>query len=81
MALTTIIKFCLTWGIGWTIFIFITPIINTVAYHSGLWYNMPPAVLAYEDELYLVWIAMIAVIPIVLAITAIREAEQRARET
>ena len=38
---------------------------------------MPPGVLAWSDRLYLIWIAQIIVMPIIISISAWREAEQR----
>jgi hypothetical protein len=39
---------------------------------------MPPDILGSSDTLYLVWIAQIIIMPIIIGISAWREAEQRA---
>jgi hypothetical protein len=57
-----------------------TPGIHELLYNSGIYNVMPPNILAYGDQLYYIWIAMIFVIPLVIIIRSWREAEQRARE-
>lgn len=78
MALVTSLKFIITWVFANGIFILMGPIVYFMRYNSGLWNNLPPDMLAWGDTLYLMWVAQIIIIPIIIAITAWREAEQRA---
>lgn len=78
MALVTSLKFILTWLLANAIFILFGPIVYFMRYSSGLYDLMPPSVLAWADSLYLIWIANIIIIPAIIAVTAWREAENRA---
>lgn len=78
MALVTSLKFIMTWVFANMIFVLFGPIEYYLRYNSGLWNLMPPSVLAWGDTLYLIWIANILIVPAIIAITAWREAENRA---
>ena len=78
MALVTSLKFILTWVFANALFIIFGPIVYYFRYDSGLWNLMPPDILAWGDTLYLIWVANILIIPIIIGISAWREAEQKA---
>lgn len=78
MALVTVIKFVLTWAFANFLFILITPIIKTVRYDIGTWNLMPPYMVAWGDQLYVLWIAQLIIVPAIIIITAWREAEAKA---
>lgn len=78
MALVTSVKFIITWVFASAIFILFGPIVYYMRYDSGLWNLMPSDMLAWGDTLYLIWIANIIIVPGIIIVSAIREAERRA---
>jgi hypothetical protein len=78
MALNTILKFVLSWGICNGMFIVFSPVINTILHNSGWWNLMPPNVLAYGEVMYGLWIGLAIIIPAGLLIFAWREAHLKA---
>lgn len=78
MALVTTLKFVITWGIANLMFLVITPLIKTLRYDTGMWNLMPPSMLAWGDQLYVIWIAQIIIVPAIIIVTSWREAERKA---
>jgi len=78
MALVTVIKFVLTWAFANFLFIMLTPIIKTVRYDTGNWNLLPSDMVAWGDQLYVLWIAQLVIVPAIVIITAWREAEAKA---
>lgn len=78
MALVTVVKFILTFAIGYMIFIFLGPLVYESRYGMGLWDDLPTNMQAYGDNLYGIWILMVIIIAAVILITAWREAERKA---
>lgn len=78
MALVTSLKFIITWVFASAIFILMGPIVYYMRYDSGLWDLMPSNMLSWGDNLYLVWIANIIIVPGIILVTAWREAERKA---
>lgn len=80
MAAVTVIKFFLTFALGYMIYEILGPLVKTTRYDTGQWSNMPTSVLVFGDNEYSIWILFIVIIAGVLILTAWREAERRAAE-
>jgi hypothetical protein len=78
MALVTVVKFVLTFALGFMIFIFLGPLVYNARYGMGLWDDLPVNIQAYGDNLYGIWILIIVILAAILLITAWREAERKA---
>ena len=77
MAAIAILKFVLTFALGFGLFMLATPLITDLRYANSMWDDMPTNVLAFGDQMHGIWLLMSLVIAAMLVLLLLSEASNR----
>lgn len=77
MAAIAIVKFVLTFALGFGLFMFVTPLLTDLRYNNPLWDNMPSDVLAFGDTIHGIWLLFSLVIGAMLVLLLFSEASNK----
>ena len=77
MAAIAILKFVLTFALGFGLFMFATPIITDLRYSNSMWDDMPTNILAFGDQIHGIWLLMSLVIAAMLVLLLLSEAANK----
>lgn len=78
MALVTVLKFVMTFALGYVLLTILGPIVHEAGYSNQLWNNMPVSEIAFRDQTYGIWTTVIVIMVAILLIIAWRESERKA---
>ena len=77
MAAIAILKFVLTFALGFGLFMFATPIVTDLRYNNSMWDDMPTNILAFGDQIHGIWLLLSLVIAAMLVLLLLSEASNK----
>ena len=77
MAVITVIKFVLSFALGYIVYMIFSPIIFQTRYENSMWDDMPVSIQAWGDQIYGIWILIIIIIAGIISLVAWSESNRQ----